>query len=197
MKEISEAQARIYNFLRERIQTDGVPPSVREICTATGIRSTSTVHYHLKALENAGYISRDEGLNRSIRIVGESARFIPVLGRVTAGQPILAVENVEDYLPFTSRLKRGSELFALRVMGESMIGAGILDGDIIVVERTPTAKNGEIVVVHIDDEATCKRFYKENGHYRLQPENPTMEPIITDHVAILGKVVSCIRYYEP
>ncbi len=183
MKEISEAQARIYNFLRERIQTDGVPPSVREICTATGIRSTSTVHYHLKALENAGYISRDEGLNRSIRIVGESARFIPVLGRVTAGQPILAVENVEDYLPFTSRLKRGSELFALRVMGESMIGAGILDGDIIVVL--------------IDDEATCKRFYKENGHYRLQPENPTMEPIITDHVAILGKVVSCIRYYEP
>ena len=197
MKEISEAQARIYNFLRERIQTDGVPPSVREICTATGIRSTSTVHYHLKALENAGYISRDEGLNRSIRIVGESARFIPVLGRVTAGQPILAVENVEDYLPFTSRLKRGSELFALRVMGESMIGAGILDGDIIVVERTPTAKNGEIVVVLIDDEATCKRLYKENVHYRLQPENPTMEPIITDHVAILGKVVSCIRYYEP
>ena len=158
-----------------------MPPSVREICTATGLRSTSTVHSHLKSLESLGYITRDAGLNRSIHIVGAaSAKQVPILGKVTAGLPILAVEDIEGYIPYPD--KSGKELFALHVDGLSMINAGILDGDYVVAERTPVAENGEIVVGMIGDEATVKRFYRENGTLRLQPENPDFDPIISDEI---------------
>ena len=158
-----------------------MPPSVREICAATGLRSTSTVHSHLKSLEALGYITRDAGLNRSIHIVGASAaKQVPILGKVTAGLPILAVEDIEGYIPYPDL---------------SMINAGILDGDYVIAEKTPVAENGEIVVGMIGDEATVKRFYKEKGTFRLQPENPDFEPIISDEITILGKVIAVIRYY--
>ena len=197
MKSLSQPQAIVYDFIRQRIQEDGIPPSVREICERTGIKSTSTVHYHLNALETAGYITRDHGRNRSIKLTQETSRLVPLLGRVTAGQPIMAVEEIEDYIPFPGSRKKGCDLFALRVQGESMIDAGILDGDIVVVEKVPSAQNGDIVVALVEGEnATVKRFYKEDGHYRLQPENPTMEPIIVDQVEILGQVVACLRFYN-
>lgn len=169
-------------------------PLCREICAATGLRSTSTVHSHLKSLEALGYITRDAGLNRSIHIVGASAaKQVPILGKVTAGLPILAVEDIDGYIPYPD--KSGKELFALHVDGLSMINAGILDGDYVIAEKTPVAENGEIVVGMIGDEATVKRFYKEKGTFRLQPENPDFEPIISDEITILGKVIAVIRYY--
>lgn len=193
---LTRSQQKVYDCILDYAR-QGRVPAVREICEATGLRSTSTIHLHLKSLEEKGLIEREAGLNRSIRITAlKSAYSIPLVGRVTAGMPILAVEEIESYIPVDESLKRGRELFALRVVGESMINAGIYDGDIIVVSKTPTAENGEIVVAMIDDEATVKRFYKENGHYRLQPENDTFEPIITDNVEILGKVISLIRNYE-
>ena len=150
----------------------------------------------IKALEEKGLIEREHGVNRCIRITGEEkSASVPVLGRVAAGIPILAVEDIECYVPVPEHLKRGKELFALRVQGESMINAGILDNDIVIVNRTPVAENGEIVVALVGDEATVKRFYKENGHFRLQPENDSFEPIIVDEVVLLGKVISVIRYY--
>jgi repressor LexA len=195
MKKLNPSQQKILAYLRERAQ-DGLPPSVREICTATGLKSTSTVHAHLRTLEENGYISRDAGLNRAIHIAGEEKSVqVPILGRVTAGLPILAVEEVEGYLPFSEAQSRGRELFALRVMGESMKNAGILDGDVVVCHKTPAAENGEIVVALLEDEATVKRFFREEGHFRLQPENPDFDPIITDTVVILGKVISLVRYY--
>ena len=170
--------------------------SVREICAATGLKSTSTVHAHLKALENLGYISRDAGLNRAIHIEGcEQTAQVPILGKVTAGLPILAVEEIQGYLPITASQQRGRELFALTVQGESMKNAGILDGDYVVVERTPTARDGDIVVALIEDEATVKRLYRETDCVRLQPENDAFEPIYAKEVIILGKVISVVRYY--
>ena len=170
---------------------------MREICSVTGLKSTSTVHLHLKTLEEKGLIERDKGLNRSIRLSGsEKSSQIPIMGRVTAGMPILAVEDIEGYVPVSESVRRGRELFALRVCGESMINAGILDGDIAVVHRTPVAENGDIVVALIEDEATVKRFYKENGHFRLQPENDAYEPIIVDEVVLLGKLVAIYRNFE-
>ena len=196
MKKLTKSQQKIYDFLREQAKY-GVPPSVREICAATGLKSTSTVHAHLRTLEELGYISRQAGLNRSIRIEGtEESTQVPILGRVTAGMPILAVESLEGYVPFAAGRYDPSELFALRVKGESMIEAGILDGDIIIARRTPVAENGQIVVAIVGDEATVKTFYKEKGHFRLQPENSTMEPIIVTEAAILGKVISVVRNYE-
>ena len=193
MEHLTKSQQKVYDFLRKEAGK-GVPPSVREICAATGLRSTSTVHAHLKTLERLGYIHREAGLNRSIRIEGGTpSSQVPILGKVTAGVPILAVEDIEGYIPFP--LKEGKELFALHVDGVSMIGAGILDGDYVIAERTPTAENGEIVVGMINDEATVKRFYRENGTLRLQPENPDYEPIISDEITILGKVIAVIRYY--
>ena len=154
------------------------------------------VHAHLKALENLGYISRDAGLNRAIHIEGcEQTAQVPILGKVTAGLPILAVEEVQGYLPITASQQRGRELFALTVQGESMKNAGILDGDYVVVERTPTARDGDIVVALIEDEATVKRLYRETDCVRLQPENDAFEPIYAKEVLILGKVVSVVRYY--
>ena len=182
---LTKSQQLVYDYLCKTMAERAVPPSVREICAATGLRSTSTVHSHLKSLE---------ALNRSIHIVGAaSAKQVPILGKVTAGLPILAVEDIEGYIPYPD--KSDKELFALHVDGVSMIGAGILDGDYVIAERTPTAENGEIVVGMIDDEATVKRFYRENGTLRLQPENPDYEPIISDEITILGKVIAVIRYY--
>ncbi len=194
MKKLDGIQQKIYEYLVKSIQ-NGLPPTVREICSAVGIKSTSTVHYHLKILEQEGYITRDGRLNRSIRINSQSACMVPLIGKVTAGMPILAVEEIETYIPIPSNLGKDSKLFALRVMGESMIKAGIMDGDIVVAKQTDYAENGQIVVARLGDEATVKRFYKENGKYRLQPENDFLEPIIIDTCEILGKVVSCIRYY--
>ena len=195
MKPLTKSQQKIYDFLKDRSQY-GIPPSVREICAATGLKSTSTVHAHLKALENLGYISRDAGLNRAIHIEGcEQTAQVPILGKVTAGLPILAAEEIQGYLPITASQQRGRELFALTVQGESMKNAGILDGDYVVVERTPTARDGDIVVALIEDEATVKRLYRETDCVRLQPENDAFEPIYAKEVIILGKVISVVRYY--
>ena len=192
MASLTKSQQLVYDYLCSTMAERAVPPSVREICAATGLRSTSTVHSHLKSLEALGYITRDAGLNRSIHIVGASAaKQVPILGKVTAGLPILAVEDIEGYIPYPD--KSGKELFALHVDGLSMINAGILDGDYVIAEKTPVAENGEIVVGMIGDEATVKRFYKENGRYRLQPENESMEPIYVDDCEVLGRVIGLMR----
>ena len=195
MKPLSKSQQRILDYLKE-CSENGRVPSVREICDHTGLSSTSTVHHHLKALEEKGLIVREHGVNRCIQITGEEKSVnVPVVGKVAAGEPITAIQNIEFYVPVSEQLKRGRELFALRIQGESMVNAGILDGDIVIVHRTPVAENGEIVVAMVEDSATVKRFYKENGHFRLQPENDSYEPIIVDEVVLLGKVVSLIRNY--
>jgi len=190
-----ETVNKVYDYLVECSEQSRVP-SVREICADVGLKSTSTAHLYLKALEEHGLIERDAGLNRCIRVVGEvSAKSVPVLGKVAAGNPIVAIEDVEFYIPVDKSLSRGKELFALRVQGESMLNAGILPDDILVVERTPVVENGEIVVALVDDSATVKTFYKEDCHFRLQPENDAFEPIIVDEVIILGKVISLVRNY--
>lgn len=193
---LNDAQRRIYDFLVER-SADGIPPSVREIGTAVGLRSTSSVQANLDALEEKGYITRDPMLKRSIRIVGQNDNItqVPIVGTVTAGAPILAVESIEGYFPYTGSVSRDKPLFALHVRGESMIEAGILDGDLVIAEKTPYARNGDLVVALVEDEATVKTFYKEDGYYRLQPENPSYMPIIVSDVSILGKVVAVMRYY--
>jgi len=194
---LNNTQRSVYEFLLERTQ-DGVPPSVREIGERVGLRSTSSVQANLDALEKMGFITRDSMHKRSIRIAGQQAASVlqvPLLGTVTAGAPILAVEQIESYLPYTGPVSRDKSLFALRVRGESMINAGILNGDIVFVEKTPVARNGDIVVALLEDEATVKTFYKENGHFRLQPENDLLEPIFCDEIIILGKVISLLRYY--
>jgi repressor LexA len=196
VKPINNTQRKIYEYLAERSQ-DGVPPSVREICKAVGLRSTSSVQANLDALEEAGYISRDPLLKRSIRVLGqvENVTSVPLVGTVTAGMPILAVEQIEGYIPYSGRVSRDKPLFALRVRGDSMINAGILDGDIVISEKTPDAANGDIVVAMIEDEATVKRFFKDSTCFRLQPENDAYEPILSTEVTILGKVVAVLRYY--
>lgn len=193
---LTEKQQKIYEYLKSRTET-GVPPTVREICLATGFKSTSSVHSHLKTLEKLGYITRSKGLNRAIRLTGETSTVqVPILGRVAAGEPISAVENIEGYLPYSPRSRLDSEMFfALNVRGESMKNAGILNGDIVVVLQTPTALDGEIVVALIDGEATVKRLYREKSCLRLQPENPDFMPIYTCDAQILGKVVAVFRYY--
>ncbi|HAN44925.1 MAG TPA: transcriptional repressor LexA [Ruminococcaceae bacterium] len=192
---MDEKLLAIYNFISERI-SQGVPPSVREICAKFKIKSTSTVHKYLVELESRGLIERDNGLNRSIRLVGDTTVKVPLMGVVTAGGPILAMEEITEYIPFKTQKYKPSDLFALKVRGESMINAGIYNGDIIIARKTPVAYNGEIIVALIGEEATVKRFYKENGVYRLQPENDTMAPIIVPSVTVLGKVISLVRYYE-
>jgi repressor LexA len=193
---LTESQQKVYDYLKSRAQ-NGLPPTVREICAATGLKSTSSVHAHLKTLERKGYISRDAGLNRAIHLTGEQNVIqVPIVGRVAAGQPILAVEEVEGYLPYSLPHGSSDEYFALNVRGESMKDAGILNGDIVIVRKTPTAHDGEIVVALIEDEATVKRFYREKDRIRLQPENPDYSPIYTRDVLILGKVVAVFRYYQ-
>ena len=196
MKELNNTQKKIYEFLAERSQ-NGVPPTVREICAAVGLKSTSSVQSNLEALEEAGYIERDPMLKRSIRVRGQENNVtqVPLIGTVTAGMPILAVEAIEGYVPYAGNDASGKPMFALKVRGDSMIKCGILSGDIIIAEKTPVANNGDIVVALLEDEATVKRFYKENGHFRLQPENDEYAPIISDEVIVLGKVISLIRYF--
>lgn len=193
---LNEKAREIYKYIRSRID-DGYAPTVREICAALGIRSTSTAHRYINLLVEEGYLDKMDNQNRAIRLHGKSAVNVPLIGTVTAGHPITAIENITDYLSYVPDRHYSGELFALRVRGESMINAGILDDDIVVVEQCDVAENGEIVVVLVDgEEATVKRFYKENGGYRLQPENDTMEPIFVQEAAILGKVVALIRYLE-
>lgn len=189
----------ILEFIKEFIHEENMAPSVREICDGVGIRSTSTVHRYLHKLEEEGRIHMADGKNRAIVVTDDCMDKndgIPLVGTVAAGVPITAIENITDYIAFEPLKNYENQLFALRVRGESMINAGIFDGDIVIVEQTNYAENGEIVVAMVDhSEATVKTFYKEDGHYRLQPENDFMEPIIVREVEILGKVVSLIRYF--
>ena len=198
MKKISKKEQLIFDFIKNFIDENGTPPSVREIAKAVELKSPSTVQYHLDALVDAGYLERGgANMKRTLRIAQRASNtyHVPLLGTVTAGKPILAIESIEDYIPVPLTSK-SAELFALRVRGDSMINAAICDGDIVIVERTPVAENGEIVVALIEDEATVKRFYKEDGHFRLQPENENYEPIIVDELVILGKIKSLIRNYD-
>ncbi|MEE1154951.1 MAG: transcriptional repressor LexA [Acutalibacteraceae bacterium] len=194
MENLTKSQQKVFDYICNNLQ-EGGSPSVREICAATGLKSTATVHAHLKSLENKGLITRNQGTTRSIRLTTDNTSVIPIMGKVTAGMPILAVEDIQGYVPVSDSIRRGRELFALRVSGESMINAGILDNDIVIVHKTPVANNGQIVVAMVEDEATVKRFYKEDGHYRLQPENDDYEPIVVDECSILGQVISVVRYY--
>ena len=198
MRTSEENQNKILAFIRSEIDEKGYPPSVREICSAVGLKSTSTVHAHLNSLEKKGLIRRDPTKPRALEILDESAargRRVPLLCRVTAGQPILAVENIEETLTLPQSMIGRGEAFCLRVSGESMIEAGILDGDIIVVRRQDDVENGGIAVVLIDDEATVKRVFFEPDRIRLQPENRMMSPIFTDHAQILGKVTALLRTF--
>ena len=199
MRSGGEKQQKILDFIRNEIETKGYPPSVREICAAVGLRSTSSVHMHLTQLEKKGLIRRDATKPRALELLDSplsKARTVPLVGKVTAGQPILAIENIEDQLIIPNDLaSMDTELFALRVQGESMIEAGILDGDIVIVHSQERAENGDIVVALIGDEATLKRIYYENGHVRLQPENHTMAPIIVPRAEVRGKVVALVRRF--
>ncbi|MCH5314609.1 MAG: transcriptional repressor LexA [Eubacterium sp.] len=195
MENLTEKQKAVFEYIKEIIGVRGVAPSIREIGEAVGLRSTSSVQYNLNVLEEKGYIKRDAMLKRTIRIAGsaENICHIPLVGTVTAGLPILATQQIEDYIAISG--VSGDNLFALHIKGDSMINAGILDGDIVIVEQCPVAENGDIIVALIDDEATVKRFYKENGHFRLQPENDKYESIIVDECVVLGKVKTLVRNY--
>lgn len=191
---MNQKENDVYQYICKCIQ-NGFPPTVREICKELGIKSTSTVHKYLNQLEEKCLIEKGNNLNRAIKLVGDqNAVKVPLLGTVAAGTPIVAIEQIEEYIPYKTKLD-ASELFALHVKGDSMINAGILSGDIVIVKKTPTAVNGEIVVALVNDEATVKTFYKEKGYFRLQPENDNLEPIIVEHVLVLGKVISLIRHY--
>lgn len=198
---LSAKQKEVYEFIKKYSQEKGYPPAVREICEAVGLSSTSTVHGHLKRLEKKGLIKRDSTKPRALEIVEFANRKkemidIPIVGKVTAGEPILAVENIEDTFTIPlNYIKNRNDLFILKVKGESMIDAGILDGDLAIIEKTESALNGEIVVALIDNSATIKRFFKEKDHIRLQPENKTMSPIIVEDCRILGKLVGIYRAY--
>lgn len=208
MPKLSDKDYEILKFIKDELSKNGFPPSVREICDKVGLKSTATIHARLKKLEDHGKIIRDSSKNRSIRVVGMeedglstdieyvSDKYIdvPVYGNVAAGQPITAIDEINDTFPLPISYAKNKDLFMLKVSGESMINAAILDGDMIIVSKQPTANNGEIVVALLDDEnATVKTFYKENGHIRLQPENDTMEPIIVKEARILGKVIGIFR----
>ncbi|WP_297521569.1 transcriptional repressor LexA [uncultured Clostridium sp.] len=199
---ISQKQTEIYNFLKSYVEDKSFPPSVREICVAVSLKSTSTVHGHLKTLEKKGYINRESTKTRALEIIEFTERKkelldIPIVGKVTAGQPILAVENIEDtfQIPLNYVKSTNKDLFILRVSGDSMIEAGIHDGDLAIIEKTNVAENGDIIVALIDSEATIKRFFKEKNYYRLQPENSTMDPIIVTECSVLGKLAGLYREY--
>ncbi len=200
---ISSKQQEILDYIKNEILNRGFPPSVREICEAVNLKSTSSVHSHLETLEKNGYIRRDPTKPRTIEIVDDNFNLarrevvnVPLVGTVAAGQPILAVENVENYFPIPAELMPNNQTFLLTVRGESMVNAGILDGDQVLVEMVPTAENGDMVVAMVDDEATVKNFYKEDGHFRLQPANDFMEPIIVDDLQIIGKVIGVMRFFK-
>ena len=198
---ITDKQREILEYIKNEILNRGFPPSVREICEAVELKSTSSVHAHLETLEKNGYIRRDPTKPRTIEILDDNFNLlrremvnVPVVGTVTAGQPILAVENIESYFPVPAEFMPNQQCFILNVQGESMVNAGILDGDQVLVQQQPDAQNGEIVVALLGEEATVKRFYKEKNCYRLQPENDTMEPIIVPDCQILGKVFGIFRF---
>lgn len=200
---ITAKQREILDYLKAQIINKGYPPAVREICEAVNLKSTSSVHSHLETLEKNGYIKRDPSKPRAIEIIDDGFNGtrrelvnVPIVGTITAGQPILAVENMEGYFPIPSEYMPNEETFMLRVKGESMINVGIYDGDKILVQRQSTAHNGDIVVALIEDSVTVKTFYKENGYYRLQPENDTMDPIIVPELNILGKVIGLFRMFH-
>ena len=197
---ITAKQQEILEYIKETILKKGYPPAVREICEAVHLKSTSSVHSHLESLERNGYIRRDPTKPRAIEILDDMFGLtrrelvqVPLVGTVAAGQPILAEENIEDYFPIPADMLPNADTFMLRVKGDSMINAGIFNGDQVIVERTPTARDGEIVVALVEDSATVKRFYKEDGYYRLQPENDSMDPIIVSEAEILGKVIGLFR----
>ena len=198
---ISSKQQEILEYIKQEILNKGYPPAVREICEAVHLKSTSSVHSHLETLEKNGYIRRDPTKPRAIEIIDDNFNLtrrevvnVPILGQVAAGQPLLAVENIENYFPIPTEFMPNAETFMLKVKGDSMINIGIYNGDQIVVEKCNTAENGEIIVALLDDSATVKRFYKENGHIRLQPENDFMDPIIVDDCMILGKIIGLMRW---
>ena len=200
--QITPKQEEILNYIKNEILERGFPPAVREICQAVHLKSTSSVHSHLESLEKNGYIRRDPTKPRAIEILDDSFNMlrremvnVPVVGTVAAGQPILAEQNIDSYFPIPAEYMPNEQTFILKIKGESMINAGILDGDKVIVKQQSTAQNGDMVVALIDDSATVKTYYKENGHYRLQPENDTMEPIIVDDVQILGKVFGVFRFF--
>ena len=198
MRSSQQNQQRILDFIKHEIEEKGYPPSVREICAAVGLKSTSTVHAHLNHLEEQGLIRRDSTKPRALEVLDGSharGRSVPLVGRVTAGQPILAIENIEDYLVLPQSMLGHDDIFCLRVQGESMIEAGILDGDIVVLRQQSSADNGDIVVAMVDDEATLKRIFYEDGHVRLQPENHTMDPIIVENAEVLGKLTALVRQF--
>lgn len=191
---MNDKEKRVFEFIKEKTE-EGIPPSIREICSALGIKSTSTAARYVNTLVEEGYLEKVNGCNRSIKLSGKGATKIPLVGTITAGQPITAVEDITDYINFHEAKNYTGELFALKVRGESMINSAILDGDYVIIEKCSTARNGEITAVLVDsEEATIKTFYKENGHYRLQPENDYMDPIIVDNCEIIGKVVAVLRY---
>lgn len=191
---LSENERKVFEYIKQRLE-EGYPPTVREICGEFGFKSTSTAHRYITSLTEKGLLEKGDKQNRALKLVGSSGIKVPLVGTVTAGQPITAIEDITDYLNFHPERHYSHPLFALKVRGESMINAAILDGDIVIVEQIPVAENGEIVVAMVENEsATVKRFYKEDGHFRLQPENDTMDPIIVDEVRILGKVVAVLRY---
>lgn len=197
---ISAKQSEILEYIKSEILNKGYPPAVRDICEAVHLKSTSSVHSHLETLEKNGYIRRDPSKPRAIEIIDDSFNLVrrevvnvPLIGSVAAGNPLLAVENITNYFPIPAEFLPNQETFMLVVKGDSMINMGIYDGDQIIVKKQSTANNNDVVVALVDDSATVKRYFKENGHYRLQPENDFMDPIIVDHVDILGKVIGLIR----
>ena len=200
---ISKKQQEILEYIKNQILQRGFPPAVREICEAVNLKSTSSVHSHLETLEKNGYIRRDPTKPRAIEILDDTFNLtrremvnVPIIGQVAAGQPILAEENIEDYFPFPAERMPNKQTFLLKVKGESMINAGILDGDYVLVEQDATASNGDMVVALVEDRATVKTFYKEEGVFRLQPENDFMDPIIVKEVSILGKVIGVMRFFK-
>lgn len=201
MKPLTRREKEVYDYICRTIEENGYSPSVRDIRDSLGIKSTSTVHAYINHLEEKGYIHKEDGKSRTLTVgdelVPKSKTRVPILGQVAAGLPILAEQNIEGYIEFTPSEKgMAGELFALRVKGESMIEAGIMNGDYVIVCRTSYVENGDIAVVLVEDEATVKTFYRENGHYRLQPENKTMKPIIAKELYVLGKVIADVRYYN-
>ena len=197
---ITAKQTEILEYIKSQILNKGYPPSVRDICAAVNLKSTSSVHAHLETLEKNGYIRRDPSKSRTIEIIDDNFNLVrrevvnvPLLGQVAAGQPLLAVENVSNYFPIPAEYLPNEDTFMLTVKGDSMVNMGIYEGDQIIVKKQNTANNGEVIVALVDDSATVKRFYKENGHIRLQPENDYMDPIIVNDCEILGKVIGLIR----
>lgn len=200
---ISKKQSEILEYIKSQIINKGYPPSVRDICEAVELKSTSSVHAHLETLEKNGYIRRDPTKPRAIEIIDDNFNLarrevvnVPIVGKVAAGEPILAVENIESYFPVPMEFMPNEQCFMLKVQGDSMINAGIFDGDTIIVEQSQTARNGDMVVALVDDSATVKTFYREADHIRLQPENDRMEPIIVPDCQILGKVFGVFRFFR-